>query len=254
MVDASWADFQLDPRKRIASVYLLPDCNMACRFCASELDFAVMSWTQAEDLLRFLRERGIQNVVLGGGEPFLWPHDLLELAARAQELGFLVQVCTNATQLPEGFADLACIDRYVLPLEALDPTIHDRLRLLPGGHHAKVLATMERLIAAKRSFTLSTVLTRTNLDQLSAMAAFLRDLRAAGARIHAWHLYRFLPVGRAGRPNGDQLDTTFEAFLKASKAIQALGLGFPVYRRSDMLKASTVAYFWADETGLRSSD
>lgn len=253
MVDASQADFQLDPQKRIASVYLLPDCNMACRFCASELDFAVMSWPQAEDLLGFLRERGIQNVVLGGGEPFLWPHGLMKLCARAQELGFLVQVCTNATQLPEGFETISLIDRFVLPMEALDSAVHDQLRFIQGGHHAKVLETLERLIATERPFTLSTVVTRTNLDHLPALAAFLGNLYAKGARIHAWHLYRFLPVGRAGRPNGDQLDTTFEAFLSATKAIQALDLGFPVYRRSDMLKASTVAYFWADAGGLQAS-
>lgn len=240
-----------DSRKGIASIFLLPDCNMACRFCASELDFAVMSWAQAEALLQRLWDRGVHNVVLGGGEPFLWPHDLLKLAARAKAIGFLVQVCTNATQLPDGFEGLPFIDRFVLPLEALEPTIHDRLRLLPGGHHAKVIATLDRLIAAQRSFTLSTVVTRTNLKQLPAMAAFLGDLRRTGALIHAWHLYRFLPVGRAGGPNADQLDTTLETFRSACKSIQELGLDFPVYRRSDMLKASSVAYFWADAEGLQ---
>lgn len=246
-------NFQLDPLKEIASVYLLPDCNMACRFCASELDFSVMSWNQAEQLLMALQTCGLKNIVLGGGEPFLWPHGLLDLCARAQALGFLVQVCTNATHLPEVFEHIAAIDRFVLPLEALDPAVHDHLRLHPGGHHAQVLEAIDRLMAADRPFTLSTVVTRTNLEHLPTLAAFLGALRERGARIHAWHLYRFLPVGRAGRPNADQLDTSVEAFLAATLGIQALHLGFPVYRRSDMLKASSVAYFWAEAGELRHS-
>lgn len=251
MVDASWAEFQLDPCKTIASLYLLPDCNMACRFCGSELDFSVMSWAQAEDLLLLLRARGVRNVVLGGGEPFLWPHDLVALTARARELGFLVQVCTNATQLPDRFERIPTVDRFVLPLESLDPETHDHLRRFSGGHQAKVFAALERLRAENRAFTLSTVVTRTNLAHLPALAAHLHDLHTLGASIHAWHLYRFLPVGRSGRPNGPQLDTTFEAFFAAATAVQALRLGFPVYRRSDMLKASSVAYFWADAGGLQ---
>lgn len=243
----------LAPGKEIASVYLLPDCNMACRFCASELDFSVMSWGQAEALLLFLRDRGLRNVVFGGGEPFLWPHGLLELCARAQQLGFLVQVCTNATRMPVGWEHSPAVDRFVLPLEALDPPVHDSLRLSPGGHHTQVLEALERLLAADRPFTLSTVVTRTNLDQLRPLAAFLEGLRGRGARLHAWHLYRFLPVGRAGRPNAEQLETPFEVFRSAAKEIQALGLDFPVYRRSDMLKATSVAYFWAEAGGLQGS-
>lgn len=253
MVDATWADFQLDPRKEIASVYLLPECNMACRFCASDLDFSVMSRDQAESLLLYLRKQGLRNVVLGGGEPFLWPHGLLELCTRAKALDFLVQVCTNATHLPDGFERIEEIDRFVLPLEAEDPAIHDALRLHPGGHHGRVLEVVERLMAAARPFTISTVVTRSNLAHLPQLAACLARLRSRGARLHAWHLYRFLPVGRAGRPNSAQLEIPFEAFLAATKRIQDLGLDFPVYRRSDMLKATSVAYFWAEAEGLRTA-
>jgi MoaA/NifB/PqqE/SkfB family radical SAM enzyme len=241
----------LGPAKEIASIFLLPDCNMACRFCASELDFSVMTWEQAEQLLLLLRKRGLRNVVLGGGEPFLWPHGLLDLCARAKALGFLVQVCTNATRLPVGYEQAEAIDRFVLPLEAMDPLVHDALRLHSGGHHGQVLAVLEKLRIAERPVTLSTVVTRANLALLPDLAAFLRELHRQGARLHAWHLYRFLPVGRAGRPNAEQLDLPLEAFLTAARSIQGLGLAFPVYRRSDMLKATSVAYFWAEEQGLQ---
>lgn len=241
----------LDPRKRIAAVYLLPDCDMACTFCGSETNFAVMSRPQAEAMLVALKAQGILNVVLGGGEPFLWPHGLLELAQTAKGLGFTVQVCTNGIHLPEGFEGLPMLDRFILPLEALDPAVHDQLRRHTGGHHAVVLDRLHALARASREITVSTVVTRENLGELPALAAFLGGLKAAGARIHAWHLYRFLPVGRAGARNGDRLGTSFETFAAAVEGARKVDLGFPVYRRSDMLHASSVAYVWAEGGGLK---
>jgi MoaA/NifB/PqqE/SkfB family radical SAM enzyme len=241
----------LDPRKRIASVFLLPDCAMACRFCASAPDFAVMSKAQAEGLLGDLAARGIDNLVLGGGEPFLWPHGLRELAERARSLGFLVQVCTSGADLPDGFERLPAFDRFILPLEAADAATHDRLRIHPGGHHRLVLARLEALVAAGRELTISTVVTRENLAGLPALAALLASLKAKGARLHAWHLYRFLPIGRAGAPNADSLDLDLRAYLDAVEAVRRANLGFPVFRRSDMRRASSVVYLWAEADGLR---
>jgi len=95
------------------------------------------------------------------------------------------------------------------------------------------------------------VVIRENLGGLPALAAFLGGLKAAGARLHAWHLYRFLPVGRAGARNADRLGTAFEAFAGAVEAARKTDLGFPVYRRSDMLHTSSVAYVWAEGGGLK---
>jgi len=241
----------LEPRKRIASVFLLPDCTMACRFCGSDADFGVMTMAQAETLLTQLAARGIRNLVLGGGEPFLWPHGLLELADHARSMGFLVQVCTNGIHLPEGFEQLAVFDRFILPLEAADAALHDRLRIHPGGHHRLVMARLEALVAAGREITISTVVTRENLGALPALAVLLRDLKRKGAHLHAWHLYRFLPIGRAGMVNAGSLGTDLPAYAEAVEGVRKEDHGFPVFRRSDMLRASTVVYLWAEGGGLR---
>lgn len=241
----------LDPRKRIASVFLLPDCNMACTFCGSETDFAVMSKVQAESLLAELAAQGLHNIVLGGGEPFLWPHGLPELARLAKGMGFTVQVCTNGIHLPEGFEGMRAFDRFILPLEAMDPAVHDRLRRHPGGHHAVVMARLQALVEAGREITISTVVTGENLQELPALAAFLGDLKTRGAHLHAWHLYRFLPVGRSGARHAAALATDFPTYARALDGVRKTDLGFPVYRRSDMLHASSVAYVWAEGGNLR---
>jgi MoaA/NifB/PqqE/SkfB family radical SAM enzyme len=237
--------------KTIASLFLLPQCDMSCRFCASEQDFSVMTFEQAVVLLQELRARSIRNVVLGGGEPFLWPHGLERLSRVASELGFLVQVCTNGVSLPEGFEQIRTIDRYLLPLESMDPERHNLLRRYKNGHHAIALERIRKLAGSGRELTVSTVLTRENLDQLPALANHLSEAFRDGVAIHAWHLYRFLPVGRGGTPNAEDLGITHEAFLRVSAEIKRLPLGFPVFRRDNMLRSSSVEFFWFERGKLR---
>jgi MoaA/NifB/PqqE/SkfB family radical SAM enzyme len=242
---------RLDPAKRIASIFLLPDCAMACAFCGSATGFDTFSRIQAEGVLADLAAQGVRNVVLGGGEPLQWPHGLGDLARFAKGLGFTVQLCTNGVRLPEDLAGLGAVDRFILPLESDGPEAHDRLRRHPGGHHALVWRRLEALREAGREITLSTVVTRENLDHLPRLAAQLRGFQAKGARLHAWHLYRFLPIGRGGAPNAGRLATDAEAYRSAVEAVKQEGLGFPVYRRSDMVHASTVAYVWAEGGALK---
>jgi len=242
---------ELGPRKRIASLFLLPQCDMSCRFCASEQNFSVMSFEQAAGLLRALRATSIDNVVLGGGEPFLWPHDLERLCGLAHQLGFLVQVCTNGVSLPEGFARIPTIDRYILPLESMDPGLHNGLRRHRNGHHELVLQRIESLASSRRELTVSTVVTRENVERLGEIADYLDATRRAGVAIHAWHLYRFLPIGRGGQQNAEGLDVPLRDFLRACARIQCRDLGFPVYRRDDMLRSSSVEFFWLERGQLK---
>lgn len=240
----------LDPRKRIASIFLTPRCDMACRFCASEDGFSEMSYEEAAELLQALKGQ-VDSVVLGGGEPFLWSHDLEKLAALGTDLGFTVQVCTNGVNLPSGFESIPGIHRYILPLESMDPDLHGRLRVLKkGGHFGLVLDRMRTLAQAGREFTLSTVVTHHNMAGLTDMANWLREACRTGLKVHAWHLYRFLPVGRGGEANARMLEVGREEYLHACRAVKAMGLPFTVYQRTDMQRSSTVEFFWFDQGRL----
>ncbi|MDE3245326.1 MAG: radical SAM protein [Acidobacteriota bacterium] len=241
----------LDPRKRIASLFLTPLCDMNCRFCASETDFDAMSFDQAAALLGALKGRA-DSIVLGGGEPFLWPNDLEKLTCFAADLGFQVQVCTNGVNLPQGFEKISSISRYILPLESLDPGLHEGLRQLRGGgHHDLVLDRIQTLQRADRELTLSTVVTARNLRGLQDLAEWLVAECLSGLKLHAWHLYRFLPVGRGGVPNSQELAVDREAYLRACRGLKAAGLPFTVFQRDDMQRASTVEFFWFEKGRLR---
>jgi MoaA/NifB/PqqE/SkfB family radical SAM enzyme len=242
----------LPDRVSVAVVLLQPECNMTCTFCVTEDGYDSIRFEEALALLDGLRGRGVRSVVFGGGEPFTWPGNVLRLAAEAKARGMTVQVGTNGVALPGGFAELDCIDRWVLPLESTDPAVHQALRLHGRGHHALVLDRLRALQRARKPVTISTVLTAVNVDGILDLARFLDDYHAVSGNVHAWHLYRFLPLGREGARHRAELDIAAETYAAACASVKELGLPFRVFRRSDMYRSSSVEFFWSEKGRMRS--
>ena len=143
------------PGKTIAAIFLLPNCDMGCTFCASDLGFDRMSFEQACNLIQALSNAGYHNVVLGGGEPALWrdgDKNLADVAHFAKGLGLTVQVNTNGIRLPQNFAQLDHVDRFIFPMDGASATKHDSLRVIlgakPGGHFDLVKRRVAECIEA----------------------------------------------------------------------------------------------------------
>ena len=236
----------------IAALLLHARCNMTCTFCVTEDELEAMRFEEARALLDGLVARGFTSVILGGGEPFAGPGDLLALAAEARARGLLVQVGTNAIALPGGFERLDCFDRWILPLESTRSDVHDLLRHHGPGHHALVLERLATLRAAGRAVTVSTVLTAHNTPGLEELARFLADYCAQGGQLHAWHLYQFLPFGRGGTRHRDELEIPAEAYHDACERIAQLALPFRVYQRTNMYRPSSIKFFWKREGRIES--
>ena len=232
---------------RIAVVFLHPGCNMTCAFCVTENTIDIMDYAQAVRMLHAIRERGMDSVVLGGGEPFTWPHDVVPLTAEAKDLGFHVQVGTNGVALPDGYERIESIDRYVLPLDAAGSEAHNRLRCYQDGHHQVILDRLMRLRDARKAVTVSTVVNAWNIDALPEIAAFLQTYQASGGTIHAWHLYKFIPQGRGGAEHADSLDISEQAYHAACDHVRATNPGFDVFKRRDMFHSRTVDFFWYED-------
>ena len=228
---------------QVAVIMPWPGCNMFCNFCITEDNFDCMSFDQAVEMLDYVKRLGVKNIVFGGGEPFCWPNNIVRLCEKAKNDGFLVQVGTNATMLNPGFENLPCIDRFVLPIESTDPEIHDIMRNFPGGHHSIIMDCLTKLKNAKKSVTISTVVTKLNKDCLLNIAKFLMEYNEGTNHIHAWHLYRFIPEGRGGGINADILDIPVEEYLGKCNEVKALNLPFHVFRRDDMYNSKTVEFF-----------
>ena len=125
----------------------------------------------------------------------------------------------------------------------MNPAIHDGLRGFPRSHHAIILGRLSRLGLAGKSVTVSTVVTGQNIVGLGDVGRYLKTYRLGGAALHAWHLYKFLPLGRGGLPNAGRLCVDDVDYHRVCEAVQQAGLGFPVYKRVDMYHSRSVGFF-----------
>lgn len=220
-------------------------CNMDCTFCIN--DPGMQSFTQGEagDALVQAKYWGAKSVVLGGGEPFAWRGNLVGLACQAQRMGLVTQVGTNGLALPAGYESLTCFDRWVMPIESSTAGSHDRMRLAkrsPAGHYAVIVDRLESLGRARRSVTLSTVLTKENVGGLDGLAAWIGEYHGRHGNVHAWHLYQFIPLGRGGATNWQSLSIAPEEYQEAARRIQGMRLPFRVYRREEMPRSRVVEF------------
>lgn len=241
------------PKKtRVAVIFLGSRCNMNCRFCITDNAVEFIPFDVAVNLFRELTKIGVKSVVLGGGEPFVWPHDVVQLSREAKALNLTVQVGTNGIALPEDFAHIDSIDRYVLPLDAARAEFHDRLRVYPYSHHRLIMDRLQTLKQAGKSVTLSTIFTRENVDDIPCLLEYIRQFSADRNIIHAWHLYKFLPRGREGLRHAAELLITDEEYQSLTQEIIDAGLPFRIYRRTDMYHTQTVGFFWYRDGGVHS--
>jgi MoaA/NifB/PqqE/SkfB family radical SAM enzyme len=241
------------PAGGIAVLFLLPQCNMSCRFCITRDGFEAMEPADVRAWLDGLPGLGVGNVIFGGGEPLAWPHDILESARYAKALGLTVQIGTNGIALGPRLMQSPAIDRFILPLEASEAATHDHLRLARGGHHAIILDRLAALSELGREVTLSTVITRANRDGLARLAEWISRYRARGGRVHAWHLYRFLAQGRGGLRHGAELGLPLETYHSTCAALKAGFADLPILKRPDMTRSRTVGFYWKDGGRLRAS-
>lgn len=232
------------PGAKVAVVFLTPDCDMACPYCGAEEGFPSLSQAGAEGLLARLAAAGFESVVLGGGEPLCWPGDLRKLAGVAQGLGLLVQVGSNLQRLPPDAPAWPEVDRWVLPLESGKAKAHDALRPGPQSHHAMVLAALDLFARARRVVTVSSVARADGQADLDGVAALLRARVRLGLRLHAWHVYRFRPMGRGGRLHAGRFQQSDDAWQATALELRRRHADLPLLLRPDMLHSKQVAFFW----------
>lgn len=239
------------PAASVAVLMLTPACDMDCPYCGAEARFRPLDEGEALALMPQLRAQGFASVVLGGGEPFCWGGDLRALAARAQACGLLVQVGSNLRRLPAGAAAWAEVDRWVVPLEAADADAHDALRPGAPSHHGVVLAALDAFAAAGASVTVSSVARPGAEADLDGLADLLRDRRRRGLALHAWHLYRFQPMGRGGAAHAGRFAQSDAQWRALAQGLKARHHDLPLLLRPDLLHSRQVAFYWGVPDGLR---
>ncbi len=189
----------------VVKVFILGSrCNMNCRFCMStegDLEPKIVF----DEISKM--KKGM--VVFAGGEPFLY-EELEDYLRFAKKRGLKTKVQTNGTIID--FLDL--IDVINLPLDGTED-VHDAMR--GRGHFRTVMKLLKGL---NKEFTLTTVLTKVNIDSVTNLASLINEL-SEEITIVNWKIFKFKPKGR-GRLYRHLFEISDEEFLKAIEAVKRI--------------------------------
>ena len=155
-------------------VALSERCNYHCVMCRRPPESADLGRDEVFDVMEQAREIGLETISFCGGEPFVH-QDFVDIAERAIELGFKVQLTTNGSLVTRPKLErLRGLDCLTLSIDALEET-HDRLRGVPGAFRRAVGALR---LASELGITCgtNTVMQRDNADQLLALFEHLLEV------------------------------------------------------------------------------
>lgn len=196
-------------------------CNLTCAHCY----ISAGSWHGADGELsadevgriadEILELNPSPLFILSGGEPLL-REDLEEIAAHMSRGGATVVVGTNGTRLTEDrIRSLreAGVTGVAVSVDSLTERYHDRFRH-GGGALSDTLGAVDRLEAQGLDFIVQTTVTRGNLGEIPAIAAW-----AASKGAVCFNVYFVVPTGRgAGMPGLTPADN--DAVLRELVALE----------------------------------
>ncbi|SNS34957.1 radical SAM additional 4Fe4S-binding SPASM domain-containing protein [Granulicella rosea] len=170
-------------------------CNLACVHCGSRADKArpaELSTAEAFDLVRQMRDAGIAEVTLIGGEAYLRA-DWLEIVRAIRDAGMICTLTTGgygiSAATARAMAD-AGLQQVSLSIDGTRRT-HDQLRGRTGSWDA-AFRSFGHLRDAGLRLSCNTQINRLSAPELPLIYA---DILAAGCR--AWQIGLTVPMGRA---------------------------------------------------------
>ena len=129
------------------TIELLTKCNVNCRHCyIPEHKSDGLSYEKVLEIFAQIRELGVINVSLTGGEIFL-RKDILNIVEVARSYGFRVFLLSNGTLLNEEIVQKLSkcnVAEFSTTLFSMNPKIHDYITRQTGSHE-KLLKNLQCL-------------------------------------------------------------------------------------------------------------
>ena len=168
------------------------ECNLGCIHCYSSEQQEELSTTEVTHILDKLASAGVEMVDFGGGEPLLRT-DIFDILAHTKQLGFYTSISTNGILLDEHCArrlKQLNVDHVCVSLDGARPETHDRIRNKKGTYE-KAINGVKNCRSAGMTTQISTVVMKSNINELRDMFTLLESLHVDG-----WYIYDFVPAGR----------------------------------------------------------
>ncbi len=160
-------------------IQLTDRCNLKCEFCYNSLDHkpTELTFDEIRNILGQVREAGTLFVCLTGGEPTMHPR-FHEIARLVRDMGFALEVITNATLLNEAHFKLfrEIMPRYIaVSLHGLEKASHERLTKTPESFN-RTVKSIERMKELGIPVQLRIPVTRYNFHELDGLIMYAEAL------------------------------------------------------------------------------
>lgn len=177
----------------MANLSITLGCNARCKICHhwqhDERNVGRPSLQEWKDFIASLQGEVAPDftVAFGGGEPLLYPQEILELIKFTAKLGFKSALATNGHAIDESYARQLSgsgLNYINLTLLSLKSATHDFLRGIPGSLD-KVLQTVSYLKGSLQT-SVNTVIMKPSLDDLLELTEWVcSDRQLLGINIQA---------------------------------------------------------------------
>jgi len=190
-------------------------CNYCCRGCNvwKEQDKRELSTEEVKRGLDILKDLGIVELVISGGDPLL-RKDAPEIIRHASNL-FVTTVYDNGSMAKENLEALRNVDFVAISIDSLDPEKNDYIKAVSGAWK-KAVDAVETLHNEGINVSVTPTISQLNLYEIVDITTHFTQ-----KGIPVWYcLYTFDQTGdenqlfRIGKPNDEFMIKDKEAMVK----------------------------------------
>jgi len=194
-----YESYQPNPEKHLsARIYITNACNLRCVHCfrnSGPKETSELHFNDWKEILLKLRENGIRDVSISGGEPFTFD-GIYELIDYAVDIGIDVVVLSNGTKIDfEHVSTLKKLKEIKLSIDGPNAKVNDEIR--GKGVYHKVMDALDKLYSIGIPITISMVLFDKYFEEYKLfMEPFLNELKDKYGRSVKIHFATGILPGR----------------------------------------------------------
>lgn len=220
---------------------LTHDCNLNCKTCYNDAEGSRSHAPEEviKEAIDRIKESGVREVILTGGEPFLYP-GILAVIDHILAVGLDLRINTNGLLLTDGLIEELEKRKGViltLGLDGIREESHDFIR--GAGSFRKALAVLEKLSRKKIPLYVNFTVTRKNFRDLILLRGFLKRFNVSQAIINL-----FLGCGR-----GQDYRDTF-SLSSAQRILLHFPLIFSLFGPGPRMRVITSCYAGHTEANI----